>query len=389
MLAEYLDSQHQKKFSSNESKLVSSPLTAQSGKPIHNPLDRWLSNISSGSSKSDSARGNASPSSFFSMNGDTTNHNSQHETKGFVTPPNASDKDQATNSIFVWDLKSEAWLPCIFIPRMLNESLAYSHDDPNTGTPITLFKYGDFSILLFFNGQYSDEKFASEMLSLAANRFSGFCDEYSAAESKSVPAVDLQSNKQIIRENMFLGEPGMDIIFVDREDNTFLLLSQHDLSSNYFHRKTNTTSLNDNMTKGIFGIGHKIKENCERENDAAPFIKSSHHMNKLDCRHKLAAHLPLDVMLAFDDMFDEIGRLGWRKNILNISQLNLDETNHDVNGNRTIELCTYLPQGWVYCRAFKRLELYVLLDTSKFVTISDVTKAVSRVRERLLNDKLL
>lgn len=33
-------------------------------------------------------------------------------------------------------------------------------------------------------------------------------------------------------------------------------------------------------------------------------------------------------------------------------------------------------------------ELYVLLDTRKFVTISDVTKAVTRVRGRILNDKL-
>jgi hypothetical protein len=374
-IAEYLDS-HQKKRLSDDSKRVSSPVTSQNGTHVHNPLDRWLSNISSGSSKSDSAKGNVSPSSFFSISGHTTNHSSQYEAKGFVTP-HASD-DQAADSVFVWDLKSEAWLPCLFIPPMTNESLECSHDDSNTETPVTLFKHGDFSFLLCFNGHYSDEKFASEMLSLLADRISGFCDEYSATEHKSGPVVDFHS-KQIINENTFLGEPGMDIIFVDREDNTFLLLSHHDLSSNDFHRKTNTTSLNDNMTKGgIFGLGFKIKENCERENDSTSFIRSSHYTNKLDCRHKLAAYLPLDVMLAFDDMFNEIGRLGRRKNILETSQLNSDEVqaNRKVNRNTTIELCTYLPQGWVYGRAFKSLELYVLLDTSKFVTISDVTKAV-------------
>jgi hypothetical protein len=97
------------------------------------------------------------------------------------------------------------------------------------------------------------------------------------------------------------------------------------------------------------------------------------------------------VMLAFDDMFNEIGRLCCRPNILKAAQNNShgEGTDNTANPNKTVELCTYLPQGWVYGRACRSRELYVLLDTGKFVTISDVTKAVTRVRERILNDKLL
>ena len=110
----------------------------------------------------------------------------------------------------------------------------------------------------------------------------------------------------------------------------------------------------------------------------------------LDRRQKLAAYLPLDIMLAFDDMFNEIDQMHHQQNIQEDSQLitNVTGDRHTTNRERIIELCTYLPQGWVYARAHHSLELYVLLDTSKFVTISDVTKAVTRIRERILNDKI-
>ena len=91
----------------------------------------------------------------------------------------------------------------------------------------------------------------------------------------------------------------------------------------------------------------------------------------MDCRHKLASYLPVAVLLAFDDMFIEIGK----------------HRKEDATA-KSIELCTFLSQGWVYSRAFRNVELYILLDTSKFVTISDVQKAVTRVRERLFNDKI-
>jgi hypothetical protein len=55
----------------------------------------------------------------------------------------------------------------------------------------------------------------------------------------------------------------------------------------------------------------------------------------------------------------------------------------DNSGSKTIELCTFLPQGWVYCHANEDQELYILLDTSKFVTIADVQKAVVKVRDRI------
>ena len=292
------------------------------------------------------------------------NGHSANKVSGFSSPPfsSAVSDVEASESLFVPSLKHEVWLPSLYIPKLLDASGDEGGIDFNVEMSGTLFTHGDFSFLLFFKGQINHNKSDPELLSKLAITLSSFCDEYSSTEDDS----------NLISE-MFSGEPGMDIVFVDRKDNNFLLLSQHDLSSNNFHRKVNTTSPNNgsNMATGIFGLGFRSKGNFDRENDVTSHIKPSSYMNMLDCRHKLAAHLPLDVMLAFDDMFNEIGYRRRRN-----------------SAHKTVELCTYLPQGWVYGRAYGEWELYVLLDTSKFVTISDVTKAVTRVRERMLNDKL-
>ena len=103
-----------------------------------------------------------------------------------------------------------------------------------------------------------------------------------------------------------------------------------------------------------------------------------------------AAYLPLDVMLAFDDMFHEVGRRSYcRRDTPPPATGDADVGDDDAGrGGGPIEMCTFLPQGWVYCRASGGVELYVLLDTCKFVTINDVQKAVTRVRERIFNDRI-
>ena len=111
----------------------------------------------------------------------------------------------------------------------------------------------------------------------------------------------------------------------------------------------------------------------------------------LDCRHKLAVYLPLDVTLALDDVFNEIGCFTGRNDTLTYSLVggvDANRVNDDSGAPKSIELCTFLPQGWVYGRAYGGIELYIVLDTSKFVTINDVQKAVTRIREKVFNDKI-
>lgn len=343
-----------------------SNISTNSCKNTHNAIDRWLSTISAGSQRGDSSSGYSTPANDVAMNGHSTN-----KISGFSSPPfSPADREvESPESLFIQSLKHEVWLPSLHIQQLLDAP----EDECDVNLPVALFAQGDFSFLLFFKGQIDNNASDSELLSELATELSSFCDEHSSTEYDS----ELVSS-------MFSGEPGMDIVFVNRNDNTFLLLSQHDLSSNNFRRKINTTSPNNrnNTATGIFGLGFKAKENVDRKNDAAFSNKSSSHIDMLDCRHKLAAYLPLDVMLAFDDMFNEM-RYRRRRSSARSPQLDVKSI-----ALKTVELCTYLPQGWVYGRASGECELYVLLDTSKFVTISDVTKAVTKVRERMLNGKL-
>eukprot|EP00956_Cyclotella_meneghiniana_P013004 scaffold18584_cov79-Cyclotella_meneghiniana.AAC.7 len=348
---------------------VSKIATASASNPSHHTA----SNIS--------ARSNTSKRSERNGTSHATNKHDVHQVTGFVFPPRSSNNINgvnAANSFYIDDFQREIWLPRFYITHLLDESI---EDDHDLEISAAMFTRREFSFLLFFMGQPSDNKLASTLLSLLDNQLSGFCSKY--------PSIDINASVSSSSVSSYSKEPGMDIIFIDREDNSCILLSQHDLSTDDFHERENKIYHNDNnnLAKGIFGLGFKIKENIERENAAVSlFSKPSVYMNMLDCRHKLAAYLPLDVMLAFDDMFNEIGRLGYRYKTLRVS--NLDLVEERVRRDRTVELCTYLPQGWVYGRACTNRELYIMLDTSKFVTISDVMKAVTRVRENLLSDSL-
>jgi len=372
-------------------------------------------------------------------------------TSGYLEPPASSfvDFDKPPDFLFVPKLGHQIWLPQIYLPYS-----EIGHDD-EVETHVAMFECLDFTFLLFFDlpvskggetrgvlGQMeeelqptaaqlvgaagavddeidedisfeeesagiSDETLAfTETLCFLKDRITEFCNTYSCHEPNEGSSL-MAPIKEVDSHNIFLGEPGMDIIYVDREQSSFVLLSQHDLTTKKFRRVAsengvggagvltngNDSSLSNSgkQKKGLFGFGTKIKETCELETKTPVVYQVSPYANIMDCRHTLAAYLPLDVMLAFDDMFTEIGRQTRRyaedsNELMDdtaLSNMLLDEENNSV------ELCTFLPQTWVYGRSSKSQELYILLDTKKFVTISDVQKAVSRVGEKLFSNKLL
>jgi hypothetical protein len=413
MILEYFGIQQKKEFSLKQKETQKSTTLS----PAYNPFDRWISSISAGSIKSDCVREKTSQSNYCAINAHATSHG-RHESTGYISPPRSFSLDgkKAVDSLYVRDLNCEVWLPRVHIPQLLARSTVDRNDDANLETRVTIYAQEEFCFLLFFNfhateddsisdfsdktlediihavdghepkqvGQTIGDILASDVLTQLAKKMNRFCDEYSR-DHHSMSRIDVPI-RCVSSDALFVGEPGMDIIFIEREVDTFLLLSQHDLSANDFQRRADTSSPNNDnniLTRGLFGVGLKIKETCDREHETRSFSRSSSYINLLDCRHKLAAYLPLDVMLAFDDMFNEIGRLCCRQNIQDTAQRSSRE---EDNRGKTVELCTYLPQGWVYGRAHGGHELYILLDTCKFVTISDVNKAVTRIRERILND---
>ena len=371
------------------------------------PLGRWISNLSISAAKSEE-----------SEEGMSSNGNDNVEAangSGYVAHPSrAKDTEMPKNSLFVRSMKKHVWIKRVYLPPTLGF-------DDESEIYVTIYESHELSFLLFFEvpsvegeedvlTQMAEElkpksrkvsKISSstqafkDTLIFLADQLSDFCTTFSSSEAmKESTSSDnnMAPVKEINSDKIFPGEPGMDIICIDRDESSFVLLSQHDLSSNEFKRITqekSDTATSPNGSKQKFGFfgGAKAKDPREQELSSC---RPSQHSNMLDCRHKLAAYLPMDVLLAFDDMFNEFGCASCGRNdIVNVSTEGASATPPSiVYTAKSMELCTFLPQGWVYGRAFGNVELYILLDTSKFVTINDVQKAVTRVRERLFNDKI-
>jgi len=406
IVAEYFHSYSQRSaernFMAELTKQASEPRENNVSRHNHNALERWMSNISHPDDKVNLAPLTPTPMEVLS---------------GFAQPPTSfgTDNKEHLPSFFVPDLNRQVWLPNLH-PPCPTASQIIEHDDA-IETHVAMFGKGDFTFLLFFelqdpygggsmleqmaeemnpSGDGSEEgtlitgedieeeaKAFATLLTFLDSQISEFCDAFSerdSSDSVSNPAPVKETN----RHRLFQGEAGMDIIHINRDENSFILLSQHDLSSNQFKRVANEPVTNETKPKLLFGLGQKGKQ---EEQERTTTYQPTHHIDILDCRHKLAAYLPLDVMLAFDDMFNEVGRLSHRRNVLSLTvndAVSQHNSTEDSSGSiKVIELCTFLPQGWVYCHANGEQELYILLDTSKFVTIADVQKAVVRVRERI------
>lgn len=163
-------------------------------------------------------------------------------------------------------------------------------------------------------------------------------------------------------ETTFRGEPGMEIIHINRDENSVVIYSQQDLPQNA-------------VSKPKFGLrGKGIKSKDIN-------VASSNPSNLLDCRHRLAASLPPEVMMALDEMFNEIGCVTGRPDSRGIDACQVEVDSGSPP--KSIELCTFLPQGWVYGRACGSIELYIVLNPSKFMTVNEVQKKTTRIREML------
>lgn len=423
MIAEY--------FLCSEKRQIKTKATAghdsvQNGEDSPRPLQRWMSGLSMQSMSMAAIKDEAVIDNGNSLSS-SPEGNVKNATNGaslgfMVYPPSLTDSARTGESLFVRHLKRDVWLPRVHLP--FTRRFDVTGFDDETETYAALFECQDFSFIPFFELPSSEEEESAlekmveelkpktrkmgrrgsgssrpklisdqtraftDMLTLLADQLTEFGETYSSQDEDSAsegraPIKEINSNSE------FPGEQGMDIICIDRDESSFVLLSHHDLSSKEFKRIApkndgDTSSSNGSKPKfGLFGMGPKGKE----ASDEKVRSRSREYSTMLDCRHKLAAYLPLDVMLAFDDMFNEMGRLSCRRNVLTVGEAGAQGDN-DMGTNKSIELCSFLPQGWVYARAYGSVELYILLDTSRYVTINDVQKAVTRVRERIFNDRI-
>ena len=133
-------------------------------------------------------------------------------------------------------------------------------------------------------------------------------------------------------------EKGIDVVYIDRcTDDVVFQLSQSERMGR--------------VAKATRGVS------TERdESDDGPLSS--------DLRHQLLTRLPPDAVSAFDDMMNEI---------------------HGKADNDGVELCTFLPHGWVWAASSGTRELYMVFDPADHRTINDVAQTGARIRQFYFN----
>jgi hypothetical protein len=150
-------------------------------------------------------------------------------------------------------------------------------------------------------------------------------------------------------------QPGREIVFIDRSNQMLVLFSHHIRDAN-----NNVSSNERSHNSGKEAMHRFFKTSTKITQQTNP---------NFDCRHLLASHLSLDSVLAFEDVMDEVCQ--------SQSAENRDE-------NQPIEICTFIPEGWMFANADRGRELYVLFDSKLYVTVADVQTAALQIWEELM-----
>ena len=204
--------------------------------------------------------------------------------------------------------------------------------------------------------------------------------------NSSGPASKISSDGVVVLPPSYCGEQGMDLIYIDRAENNMVLLSREDIAMDDPH-----ATAKDPKRGWVKWFGKNDENKTGMDVAAVDNLCSVPGM--MDCRHLLASHLPLDVILALDEMFTEVHRLS-NNGLTNVNDAKSGLSAEEEvpigarTGEKVVEMCNFLPQGWVYARARGARELYLVFDTSIFITLADVHKTAEKVRETLFHGVL-
>ena len=296
----------------------------------------------------------------------------------FVQPPRTLPSFDALDhelleSIYILSL-GDIWLPHVTLPLRNDEGKGEVLSEISARA--ALFKYDAYEFLIFINGS----EFISESLTLSAplNNTANNLQVWKlqASESAITVLTSLSQQLQDVLQRMpilyadrgYEGEAGSSVIYVDRLANKVVLYSN------------NNADKQGGTGNGNIG-GDAVLADGESQNGFDTSMRSFrdfliHSEDDLDCRHFLVSRLPLDVVLALDEMMKEV------RHSSRCCDVESNKSNA-VGGSRVIELCTFLPQGWVFCRAHEHRELYGVFDPNVYVTLADVQKATMRIRREL------
>ena len=195
------------------------------------------------------------------------------------------------------------------------------------------------------------------------------------------PKPDVMSRSELLVEKW--EQPGQHIVFVDRSRHRLVLFSGQSPQLSNKGRDVQRPNGKSSLRRFLgFPSGKGAHGEKVPPTDSIRYSDSEWSALGCDCRHRLASHLPLDIVLAFDDMMNEVSNVRAGAEIVKSRK---DYFHAKVNAiqDGCLELCTCMSQGWVYAYSDKRRELYAYFDNSIYVTVTDVQNAALAIRMRM------
>mmetsp|Transcript_42536 Transcript_42536/g.102878 ORF Transcript_42536/g.102878 Transcript_42536/m.102878 type:complete len:736 (-) Transcript_42536:1748-3955(-) len=323
----------------------------------------------------------------------------------FLVPPPSfmMSGSEGTNNQSSIAIQNEqvAWAPKLNLSIKSGEE---ETEQTSKSARVLLYTVADFSFLIFLHEQEQQEGLDLQsdagLRDMISNVLVSVRNKMDAAVMTSQimsppPPTSPGSNKDPVpKPNLLLGEPGVDFILIDRKQHELTLFTERKAVTSSSSPSSKKLQGNVASPRKLFGFmpapKMTVHPSSHRQDETKAISQSSLEWSVLglDCRHRLASHLHLDVLLAFDDMMNDIATKKF-------SQGDNDDNDDDFTTaaagggssstarTKYVELCTCMTLGWVYGCANEDTELYAFFDNSTYVTVSDVQNAVKRIQNKV------
>ena len=272
----------------------------------------------------------------------------------------------------------DIWAPRVHLPLAPEIKERSSQDvmyDDEFATHMVVFDFLGFSFLIFIYLPWRDVPCKSQ-LSKTVSLLIDLGKKLSNVIINSFHDQPCGSSCVESVSTDFSSEPGQDIIIVEKSKGRMCLIQSPQQNS----KRISFRDKRKVKFRGFAAFSHLEEGNISQSTPSSHRCRTMEWSALgLDCRHWLSSRLPLDICLAFDDMINEIRD----SKSVSSQSFSRKESNDDEVSTSILELCTCMPYGWIYALTTEEKEIFVLFDSSIYVTVADIQSAVLNIKEKL------
>lgn len=288
----------------------------------------------------------------------------------FMKPPPPfmlSATDQAES--FLLADGSRIWALSICLPLHMQQS-EKTTEPMFVNSCVVLFSHESFSCLIYLAAQDDGGTPPPLFFDDLSRRLMTICDLSGRGHAGKETNEDIQTYDLINQGVRFTcwDKKGQDVIAINRLSGRFALFSDRQATLRNDRRKPSSPK------RSLFSFSNSsgYSQSSTARQDAASYTPTPEWLVEgLDCRHRLGSLLPLDILLAFDDVMNQV------------MQRRQSTSANDIS---PLEHCTNTKHGWIYAYAEGSRELYAFFDIGIYVTVSDVQSAAQIVRTEIFEN---